>query len=207
MKTYESYDLIINESKKIFENKLNDYGTSWRILRMPSITDQIYIKAKRIRTIQEKQSSKIIEKDDVEYKGILNYSIIAIINMSLPIVDEPDMTKEQAMLRYNQISKQARDLMVSKDHDYGQAWRDMSHFSFVDLILQKVWRIKNILKNDYKTLVSEGIDSNYMDIINYCVFATIKQDIGDWDVSKVKDITCIFYNPKSFKQDISNWKI
>jgi len=151
-----------------------DYGTSWRVLRTISIVDQIYIKAWRIRQIQEKGIQRIEDSVESEFIGIVNYGIIALIQSAMGNDDDLELTGEEAKKRYEQEAKKVQDLMLEKNHDYGEAWRNMSQQSFVDLILVKLLRIKQILSNNGKTTVSEGIEANFADIVNYGVFALIK---------------------------------
>ena len=172
-KTLHQYDEVIKECRELFANKLQDYGTAWRILRLSSVTDQIYIKANRIRSIQENEVKKVEEGEKREFIGILNYSIIALIQLELGVVDSPDLENEKALKLYDVQSKEARDLMERKNHDYGEAWRDMRVSSITDLILQKILRIKQIEDNQGKTLVSEGLKANYLDMLNYAVFSLI----------------------------------
>lgn len=172
-KTLEEFNLIISNCKKLFVNKMIDYGPAWRILRLPSLTDQIFIKANRIRTIQEKGEQKILEGIEGEFLAIVNYSIMALIQFKKGIAEQPDLNLEEASELYDNITNQAKNLMIRKNHDYGEAWRDMRISSITDLILQKLLRIKQIEDNKGKTLVSEGLDANYFDILNYAVFALI----------------------------------
>lgn len=153
--------------------KVRDYGTSWRVLRMISIVDQLYIKAQRIRTIQQKKQQMIADDITGEFIGMVNYGIIALIQLELHDSPVTDITLSEAEKLYNAKAHEARQLMLGKNHDYGEAWRDMSQESFVDLVLVKLLRIKQILSNDGKTLISEGIDANFTDIINYSIFALI----------------------------------
>ncbi|MBK7434819.1 MAG: DUF1599 domain-containing protein [Chitinophagaceae bacterium] len=171
--TQLQYDGIIEEAKAIFLHKTMDYGTSWRVYRTISVADQIYIKAKRIRTIQEKGSQKIGDDIISEFRGILNYAIIGLIQLDLPGDEPEDLPYDQVKALYEEKAAMAKKLMTDKNHDYGEAWREMSQESFVDLILAKILRIKQILLNEGKTLISEGIDANYYDIINYAVFGLI----------------------------------
>ena len=152
---------------------MKDYGSAWRILRLPSLTDQIFIKAQRIRSIENKGVQKIEEGIASEFIGILNYSIIALVQLKYGVVYQADMNLDQAMEVYMYFANEAKDLMEAKNHDYGEAWREMRVSSLTDLILQKLLRIKQIEDNHGKTLVSEGIDANYFDIVNYAVFALI----------------------------------
>jgi len=167
------YDSAVDSCKEIFIKKTKDYGTSWRVYRTISIVDQIYIKAKRIRTIQQKGEQKI--SDDVlsEFKGILNYAVIGLIQLNINDDEVEDLPVDLVSNLYDEKISIAKKLMEDKNHDYGEAWREMSQQSFVDLILAKVLRIKQILSNDGNTIMSEGIDANYFDIINYAVFALI----------------------------------
>ena len=171
--TDQHYDSAIKSCKEIFLKKTNDYGTSWRVYRTISIADQIYIKAKRIRNIQETGVQKI--NDDVagEFKGIINYAIIGLIQLDIQNEEVEEIPLEEVTKLYDAKVVLTKKLMEDKNHDYGEAWRDMSQESFVDLILSKVLRIKRIVQNEGKTLESEGIDANYADIINYAVFALI----------------------------------
>jgi hypothetical protein len=175
-RTITQYDRVIAGCKDIFLKKSRDYGTSWRVLRPVSITDQIMIKALRIRHIQETGVQKVEDKLGEEFQGIVNYGLIALIQEKLPREDNWELPVEEAERCYDAEARVVRDLMEDKNHDYGEAWRQMSHESFVDLILSKLQRIRQILRHDGKTLVSEGATSNFMDIINYAVFALIRQE-------------------------------
>ena len=155
---------------------MNDYGSSWRILRTSSLTDQLFIKAQRIRSIEEKGTHLIDDGVVTEYESLVNYAIIALIQLELKPAEEPHMAIDKALVLYNTYADNARDLMSKKNHDYGEAWRNMRVSSLTDLILSKIMRIKQIEDNDGQTLISEGIDSNYYDILNYAVFALIKMD-------------------------------
>ena len=172
-KTDKEYDAIANTCKTLFKKKMVDYGSAWRILRLPSLTDQIYIKAKRIRELQEMEKSKVNEGQESEFIGIINYAIMALIQMELGIAQEPDLNTKQAITLYEKHLAKTKELMQNKNHDYGEAWRDMRVSSLTDLILQKLLRVKQIEDNKGKTLVSEGIDANYQDMINYAIFALI----------------------------------
>ncbi len=174
-KTNSQYDSVIQRCKELFLKKNHDYGTAWRILRTISVVDQIYIKAQRIRTIQEKKSQLIGDDIPGEFIGIINYSIIGNIQLTLPTDAPEEMDPAVVKEQYEYFSAIAKRLMEDKNHDYGEAWRSMSQESFVDLILMKLQRIRQILANDGKTIISEGIDANYNDIINYAVFALILQ--------------------------------
>ena len=173
VKTNQQYDSVIHSSKEIFLKKTKDYGTAWRVLRTISIVDQIYIKAQRIRTIQEKGIQKVADDTSGEFKGIVNYAVIGLIQLDLPTDAPEEMDINEVSVIYDKYTKQAKSLMEDKNHDYGEAWRGMSQESFVDLILMKLQRIRQILANEGKTEISEGIDANYLDIINYAVFALI----------------------------------
>ncbi|HBB58429.1 MAG: DUF1599 domain-containing protein [Chitinophagales bacterium] len=171
--TSKQYDQAIQSCKDIFLKKAADYGTAWRVLRTISIVDQIFIKAQRIRTIQQKKEQKIEEGVAAEFKGIINYAVIGLLQLQLPEEDEQELPVAQLEKLYDKEIEKTKLLMLDKNHDYGEAWRSMSQESFVDLILMKLQRIRQILDNDGKTLISEGIDANYQDIINYAVFALI----------------------------------
>lgn len=173
-RTSKQFEEVIGHCREVFENKQKDYGTAWRVLRTTSLTDQIYIKANRIRSIQVKGNQKVDEGVVPEFIGIVNYSVMAIIQLEMGIAEEADLTAEQALEKYNSYIYEARDLMLNKNHDYDEAWRNMRVSSLDDIILMKLLRIKQIEDNAGKTLVSEGLDANYFDIINYAVFALIK---------------------------------
>ncbi|MBS9767130.1 MAG: DUF1599 domain-containing protein [Flavobacteriaceae bacterium] len=172
-KTSQQYDTVINECKNLYSKKLKDYGCAWRILRLPSLTDQIFIKAQRIRQLQENTTRKVDEGEKSEFIGIINYSIMALIQLELGVVEQPDLSAEKAIELYEKHITITKKLMEDKNHDYGEAWRDMRVSSLTDLILQKLLRVKQIEDNKGKTIVSEGIDANYQDMINYAVFALI----------------------------------
>jgi hypothetical protein len=172
--TITQYEAQISRCRDIFEKKNKDYGTSWRVLRISSLVDQIFIKAQRIRSIEEKQQQKVEDTIESEFVGIINYSIIALIQMELGESLSAE-TDEQALLTlYDKKATEAKRLMESKNHDYGEAWRQMYVSSFTDLILAKLLRVKQIIQNNGKTIVSEGIDASFYDMINYAVFALIK---------------------------------
>jgi hypothetical protein len=173
MNTNQQYDTAIENCRDIFLKKTKDYGTSWRVYRTISIVDQIYIKAKRIRTIQEKGEQRIGDDIISEFKGIVNYSIIGLIQLDLQTDETEELPVSKVESFYNEKVAIAKKLMHDKNHDYGEAWRELSQESFTDLILAKLLRIKQILLNEGKTIMSEGIDANYYDIINYAVFALI----------------------------------
>jgi hypothetical protein len=172
--TSEQYDAVIEKCRSLFNKKMADYGAAWRILRLPSLTDQIYIKAQRIRSIENKGVQLVDDDIAGEFIGILNYSLIALINLEKGVVEQPDLSPREADEYFVEFAQQAKDLMERKNHDYGEAWREMRISSLTDLILQKLLRIKQIEDNKGKTLVSEGIDANYYDMVNYSVFALIK---------------------------------
>lgn len=172
-KTASEYKQVIEKCKALFGKKTRDYGTAWRILRLPSITDQIFIKAQRIRSIQEKGMQKIGDPVTDEFIGIINYCIIAIIQIELAASDETEMTFEQLEPLYDRAVNETFLLQQDKNHDYGEAWRDMRVSSITDIILMKLLRVKQIEDNQGKTLVSEGVKANYQDMINYAVFAMI----------------------------------
>ena len=171
--TIKQYDNVINVCRDLFHKKMKDYGSAWRILRLASLTDQIFIKAQRIRGLQKNSVRKIDEGQSDEFIGVINYSIMALIQLDKGIVEEPDLDLDESLALYNQTAEKTKNLMLDKNHDYGEAWRDMRVSSLTDLIIQKLLRIKQIEDNAGKTLVSEGIDANYSDIINYAVFALI----------------------------------
>jgi hypothetical protein len=171
--TSEQYDGIITTCKDLFSKKMKDYGSAWRILRLPSLTDQIYIKAQRIRSLQENEVRKVDEGEKSEFIGIINYAIMALIQLEKGVAQEPDLPPAEAINLYNKHVGITKSLMENKNHDYGEAWRDMRISSLTDLIIQKLLRVKQIEDNKGKTLVSEGIEANYQDIINYSVFAMI----------------------------------
>lgn len=167
------YTNIINHCRDIFIKKTKDYGTAWRILRPSSLTDQLFIKAQRIRTIQESGENKVGENIEDEFLAIVNYCIMAIIQLKETSLETLDLNQNQALTLYDQYAHEAFQLMSKKNHDYGEAWRDMRVSSLTDLILMKILRIKQIEDNQGKTLISEGIDANYFDMLNYAVFALI----------------------------------
>ena len=173
-KTSQQYDQVINICRDIFTKKMKDYGIAWRILRPSSMTDQIYIKAQRIRSIEQKGVSKIDEGVRAEYIGIVNYCIMALIQLEKGTSENDDLTEEETLSLYLAYFNEAKNLMMAKNHDYDEAWRNMRMSSYTDLILMKLKRTKQIEDNLGKTLISEGIDANYLDMINYAVFALIK---------------------------------
>ena len=171
--TNQAYDEAILACRDIFIKKTKDYGTAWRVLRTISVVDQIFINALRIRTIQDLQTQKVGDDINSEFKGIVNYAVIGLIQLALGNPQVEELPVDQVEKLYLQYVDFARQTMLDKNHDYGEAWRDMSQESFADLILMKLMRIKQILGNDGKTIISEGIDANYVDILNYSVFALI----------------------------------
>tara|TARA_B100000963_G_scaffold353935_1_gene369540 strand:- start:558 stop:1109 length:552 start_codon:yes stop_codon:yes gene_type:complete len=171
--TESLYEKIREECRSVFSKKMTDYGSAWRILRLSSLTDQIFIKAQRIRSIQELGNKKVNEGEYSEFIGIINYSIIALIQIDQGIASDPEMTKKEAIDLYDKNFSIAKSLMLNKNHDYGEAWKEMRVSSLTDLILQKLLRIKQIENNEGKTIISEGIDANYLDIINYGIFSLI----------------------------------
>ena len=178
MNTDEQYDEIISTCRNTFLKKTKDYGTSWRVYRTISVADQIYIKAKRIRNLQEGIIPKIEDTIKSEFSGILNYAIIGLIQLDLNNDENEELSIDVVKKLYDGKAATARELMQNKNHDYGEAWREMSQQSFVDLSLAKILRIKQIIANDGSTLVSEGIDANFFDILNYAVFALILMGEG-----------------------------
>ncbi len=171
--TSKQYDDVIEICRSLFINKMKDYGSAWRILRLPSLTDQIFIKAQRIRQLQENTTRKVDEGEKSEFIGIINYSIMALIQLEKGVVETPDLDADEATEMYDKHIGITKSLMENKNHDYGEAWRDMRVSSLTDLILQKLLRVKQIEDNKGKTIVSEGLDANYQDMINYAVFALI----------------------------------
>ena len=172
--TSKQYDEAIEACRSIFEKKMKDYGCAWRVLRPSSLTDQLYIKTKRIRSIEEKGTQRVGDGISGEYIGIVNYCAIALIQLELSSDSRLDLPHEEVMELYDKHIAQTRQLMENKNHDYGEAWRDMRIESLTDLILMKVFRVKQIEDNEGKTIISEGVDANYQDMINYAVFALIK---------------------------------
>jgi hypothetical protein len=171
--TSKEYDEVINNCRSLFEKKMIDYGCAWRVLRPSSITDQIFIKANRIRSIQEKGIQKINDDIKDEFIGIINYAVIGLIQLELGYAQNDDLNPITCMEFYNKYVGKTKQLMEDKNHDYGEAWRDMRISSLTDLILMKLYRTKQIEDNNGSTMVSEGVDANYMDILNYAVFAMI----------------------------------
>ena len=176
-KTLKQYDNVTYICKSLFEKKLHEYGSAWRILRLSSLTDQIFIKAQRIRGLQKNTIQKVDEGQSEEFIGIINYSVMALIQIEMGIAEIPDLNANDCMNLYDKMIKKTRQLMMNKNHDYGEAWREMRVSSLTDLILQKLLRVKQIEDNKGNTLVREGIDANYTDIINYAIFALIHMDL------------------------------
>ncbi len=170
------YDAVIARCRELFFRKNRDYGTAWRVLRLSSLTDQIYIKASRIRNIEESGIQKVSVNVEDEYVGIINYCLMALIQHHLHQDDRQDIPTDELSMLYDQFSQETRDLFQLKNHDYGEIWRDMRISSYTDLILMKILRIKQIEDNKGELVASEGVNANYMDIINYCVFALIRTD-------------------------------
>ena len=171
--TSEQYDAVVKICRDLFLKKMQDYGSAWRILRLPSLTDQIFIKAQRIRGLQENEVRKVDEDERSEFIGIINYSVMALIQLQNGVVERPDLSTSEAVALFDDQVLSAKTLMENKNHDYGEAWREMRVSSLTDLILQKILRVKQIEDNKGKTLVSEGVEANYQDMINYAVFAMI----------------------------------
>lgn len=177
--TIQQFEEVIAICRDLFVKKLNDYGSSWRIMRPESVTDQIYIKANRIRSLEIKKESKVGEGIFPEFIAIVNYGIIGLIQLELGYTDKDDLPKEKAIELYDKYMTITKELMYAKNHDYDEAWRLMRISSYTDLILMKIYRTKQIENNKGKTLVSEGIDANYMDMINYALFGLIKLHFKD----------------------------
>ena len=175
-KTSQEFETIIKKCRNVFEAKMKDYGSAWRILRTPSLTDQIYIKASRIRNIDDKGVNKVDEGITPEFVGIINYSVMALIQLELGNKENLNLSPEEALAFFDKYIYASKSLMEDKNHDYGEVWRNMRVSSLTDIILMKLLRIKQIEDHDGKTYVSEGLDANYMDIINYAIFALIKME-------------------------------
>lgn len=171
--TQKEYQKIVSQCRTLFQKKMNDYGAAWRILRLPSLTDQIFIKAQRIRSLQINTTQKVDEGQEPEFIGIINYSIMALIQIKSGIAEQPDLNLESALNLYDKEFSKIFKLMLDKNHDYGEAWKDMRISSLTDLIIQKLLRVKQIEENQGVTLVSEGIEANYHDMVNYAIFALI----------------------------------
>lgn len=177
--TKQQFEHVVGICRDLFAKKLHDYGAAWRIMRPSSLTDQIFIKANRIRSIEVKGVAMVDEGIRSEFIGIVNYGIIGLIQLELGYAEKEDISEEQALELYDKFAKQALELMLAKNHDYDEAWRSMRISSYTDLILMKIYRTKQIESLGGKTLVSEGIDANYMDMINYSVFGLIKLEFGE----------------------------
>ncbi len=177
--TSKEYDAVVAKCRSLFTKKMSDYGSAWRILRLPSLTDQIFIKAQRIRGLQQNAVQKVDEGEVSEFIGIINYCLMALIQLEKGVVEQPDMNTSEAIENYDKHIAVTKQLMLDKNHDYGEAWRDMRVSSLTDLILQKLLRVKQIEDNAGKTIVSEGIDANYQDMINYAIFAMIHLGEGE----------------------------
>lgn len=177
-KTETEYTNVMNVCRDIFVKKTKDYGTAWRILRPSSLTDQLFIKAQRIRTVQETGENKVGEQIEDEFVAIINYCIMALIQLKESDLNELELPYEEAVVLYEKYANEAFELMKKKNHDYGEAWRDMRVSSLTDLILQKIFRVKQIEDNNGSTIISEGIDANYFDMLNYSVFALIHLNVG-----------------------------
>ena len=171
--TQKEYQKIVSQCRTLFQKKMNDYGAAWRILRLPSLTDQIFIKAQRIRSLQINTTRKVDEGQEPEFIGIINYSIMALIQIKSGVAEQPDLNLESALNLYDNEFSKIFKLMLDKNHDYGEAWKDMRISSLTDLIIQKLLRVKQIEENEGVTLVSEGIEANYHDMVNYAIFALI----------------------------------
>ncbi len=171
--TQREYKQIRDKCRDLFQKKMHDYGAAWRILRIPSLTDQLFIKAQRIRGLQENKEHRIKEGQKTEFIGVINYAVMALIQLEQGVVEQPDYSIKEALLHFDKQFENAKELMEAKNHDYGEAWRDMRVSSLTDLIIQKLLRVKQIEDNQGKTLISEGVDANYLDIINYAVFTLI----------------------------------
>lgn len=176
--TYREYNQVIARCKEVFLKKTQDYGTAWRILRLPSLTDQIFIKAQRIRSIQEKGTQQVQDPIADEFVGIINYCIMALIQLELTTDDPMDMSVEELEPLYDRIANDTLELLKNKNHDYDEAWREMRVSSMTDIILMKLLRTKQIEDNAGKTLISEGVEANYQDMINYSVFSLIKLSVN-----------------------------
>ncbi|WP_128543657.1 DUF1599 domain-containing protein [Larkinella soli] len=177
--TEAQYRQVIQLCKEVFQKKNKDYGTAWRVLRLPSITDQIYIKAQRIRTIQERGTQRVQEGVVSEFMGIINYCVMALIQLELADSDQMEFSGEELSELYDLQVNRVMDLLFAKNHDYGEAWREMRVNSMTDIILMKLLRTKQIEDNLGRTLISEGVDANYMDMINYAVFCLIKLGVAE----------------------------
>jgi hypothetical protein len=179
MDTKKQFDYLINVCRTLFEKKLEDYGASWRIMRPQSITDQIYIKANRIRSLETKKVNLINEGIRPEFIAIVNYGVIGLVQINLGYSEIIDIDNKEALLLYDKFITETKELMYAKNHDYNEAWRNMRISSYTDMILTKIYRAKQIESNEGVTLASEGVDANYMDMVNYALFALIKLEYGE----------------------------
>lgn len=177
--TKAQFEVVISQCREVFEKKLKDYGPSWRIMRPQSLTDQIFIKANRIRSLEIKGMSMVNEGIRPEFIGIVNYGVIGLIQLAKGFADTTDITNEEALALYDKYITETKELMYAKNHDYDEAWRGMRISSYTDLILMKIYRTKQIESHGGKTIVSEGVDANYMDMINYALFGLIKLEYGE----------------------------
>ena len=177
--TKRQFDEVIAICRELFSKKLQDYGAAWRILRPESVTDQIFIKANRIRSLETKKENKVQEGIFPEFIGIVNYAVIGLIQLELGYAEGIDITPEEAVRLYDKYITESKELMYAKNHDYDEAWRLMRVSSYTDLILMKIYRTKEIESHEGETLVSEGVDANYMDMINYALFGLIKLHFGE----------------------------
>ena len=177
--TEEQFKSVLTECRTLFEKKLHDYGASWRILRPSALTDQLFIKAKRIRSLEIKKKSRVGDGIRPEFIALINYGIVGLVQLAKGFVDEVDMRPEEALALYDRYAREALELMLKKNHDYDEAWRSMRVSSYTDFILTKIQRIKELEDLHGEAFVSEGIDANYMDIINYAVFGAIRMKEGE----------------------------
>ena len=177
--TKAQFEMVISQCREVFEKKLKDYGPSWRIMRPQSLTDQIFIKANRIRSLEIKGMSMVNEGIRPEFIGIVNYGVIGLIQLAKGFADTTDITNEEALALYDKYITETKELMYAKNHDYDEAWRGMRISSYTDLILMKIYRTKQIESHGGKTIVSEGVDANYKDMINYALFGLIKLEYGE----------------------------
>lgn len=179
METKQQFEQVIALCRDLYAKKLHDYGAAWRILRPTSVTDQIFIKANRIRSLETKGEARVEEGIRPELIAIVNYSIMGLIQLKLGYAEKDDLTEQQALDLYDEQAHKALELMLAKNHDYDEAWRSMRSTSYTDLILMKIYRTKQIEALSGATLVSEGVDANYMDMMNYAVFGLIKMEFGE----------------------------
>lgn len=177
--TEEQFKSVLTECRTLFEKKLHDYGASWRILRPSALTDQLFIKAKRIRSLEIKKESRVGDGIRLEFIALINYGIVGLVQLAKEFVDEVDMKPDEALALYDRYAREALELMLKKNHDYDEAWRSMRVSSYTDFILTKIQRIKELEDIHGEAFVSEGIDANYMDIINYAVFGAIRMKEGE----------------------------